>query len=214
MTGRHRAAFGLALVVALSARALAQTPPGGPPAGRGGRGGGRGGGGRGRGVQVMTLTSAAWNDGAQIPVKYSQAGDEVSPPLTWSGAPDSTASFVLIVHDANAATGNGLDDVLQWMVWNIPGSASSLPEAIPQGPQLTDGMRQISVTGPYYRGPAAPSSGPPHHYVFELFALDTLVDVPAVGAAPAATRAAVVAAMGGHIRAKAVAVGLFRRRAP
>jgi len=162
----------------------------------------------------MTLTSTAWNDGAQIPVKYSQAGAESSPPLAWSGAPDSVVSFVLIVHDANAATGNGLDDVLHWMVWNIPGSATSLPEAEPQGPQLPDGSRQISVTGPYYRGPAAPSTGPAHHYVFELYALDTMLDVPAVGAAPAATRAAVGAAMAGHVRAKAVAVGLFKRQAP
>lgn len=209
MRHHHRVAFGLALVAALSADALAQTPPAGAPPGRGGRGGGRG-----RGVQIMTLTSPAWNDGTQVPVKYSQAGDEVSPPLTWSGAPDSVVSFVLIVHDANAATGNGLDDVLHWMVWNIPGSTTSLPEAVPQGPQLADGSRQISQTGPYYRGPAAPSSGPAHHYVFELYALDTMLEVPAVGAAPAATRAAVVAAMGGHIRAKAVAVGLFRRAAP
>lgn len=209
MTYRRRAALGLALVVALSAEALAQNPPGGAPPGRGGRGGGRG-----RGVQVMTLTSSAWNDASQIPVKYSQAGDEVSPPLAWSGAPDSVASFVLIVHDANAATGNGVDDVLHWMVWNIPGSATSLPEAEPQGPQLPDGARQISQTGPYYRGPAAPATGPAHHYVFELYALDTMLDVPAVGAAPAATRAAVVAAMGGHVRAKAVTVGLFKRQAP
>jgi len=159
----------------------------------------------------MTLTTTGWTDGAQIPAKYAQPGQEVSPPLAWSGAPDTTASFVLVAHDVDAATSNGLDDVLHWLVWNIPGSARSLPEAVPQGSQLPDGMRQISVSGPYYRGPAAPASGPVHHYVFELFALDTLLDVPAVGAPPAATRAAVVAAMAGHVRGKAVVVGLFRR---
>src|SRR5262245_54791529 len=82
--------------------------PGGQPCARGG------GGGRGRGaIQVMTLSSPAWSDGASIPRKYSQAGDEVSPPLTWSGAPDNTASFVLLVHDLDAAvtTPNGTDDV-------------------------------------------------------------------------------------------------------
>jgi phosphatidylethanolamine-binding protein (PEBP) family uncharacterized protein len=67
------------------------------------------------------------------------------------------------------------------------------------------------VSGPYYRGPAAPATGPLHHYVFELFALDTILDVPAVGAPPAATRAAVVAAMAGHVRGKAVMVGVYRR---
>src|SRR5437870_2067838 len=76
-----------------------------PPAGRGGGRGGRGGGGRGRGVQIMTLATTAWPDGARIPPKYTQAGDEVSPPLAWTGAPDSSVSFVLLVHDIDAATG-------------------------------------------------------------------------------------------------------------
>jgi Raf kinase inhibitor-like YbhB/YbcL family protein len=144
--------------------------------------------------------------------KYTQAGEEVSPPLAWTGAPDSTRSFVLIAHDLDAATGQaGTDDVLHWMVWNIPGTATSLPEGVPHGPQAADGMRQISVSGPYYRGPAAAATGPAHHYVFELYALDTTIDVPPVGASPAATRAAVVAAMAGHIRAKGVLVGLYKR---
>jgi Raf kinase inhibitor-like YbhB/YbcL family protein len=196
----------LGLIVPASV-VTAQTPAG-APAGRGG------GSGRGRAIQVMTLTSSAFADGSQIPVKFSQAGDEASPPIAWTGTPDSTVSFVLIVHDANAVAANGLDDVLHWMVWNLPATARSLPEGVPQGPQLSDGTRQISVTGPNYRGPAAPSNGPAHHYVFELYALDVMLDVPAVGAPPAATRAAVIAAMTGHVRGKAVTVGLFRRAAP
>ena len=166
----------------------------------------------------MTLTSPAFNDGGRIPVKFAQPGNDVSPPLAWTGAPDSTSSFVLVVHDVDATTegrgGTGLDDLLQWMVWNIPGSAQSLAQGIPQGGQRADGSRQISATGPYYRGPAAPASGPPHHYLFELYALDTQVDVAAVGAQPPATRAAVMSAMLGHIRGKAVLVGTFRRDAP
>jgi Raf kinase inhibitor-like YbhB/YbcL family protein len=209
MMMRRHFATGIVLGLALPLTLAAQNPAG-APAGRGGGGGG----GRGRAVQIMTLTSTAFSDGSQIPVKFSQAGDELSPALAWSGAPDSTASFVLIVHDVNAVAGNGIDDVLHWMVWNIPGSSRAIAEGVPQGPQLADGSRQISVTGPNYRGPAAPSNGPAHHYVFELYALDRMLDVPAVGAAPAATREAVVAAMTGHVRAKAVAVGLFRRAAP
>jgi Raf kinase inhibitor-like YbhB/YbcL family protein len=200
MTRPWRAAAGVALVVALAPAVLAQNP-----AGRGG------GGGRGRAVRVMTLMSPAFTDGGQIPVKHSQAGEEVSPPLTWSGAPDSVVSYVLIVHDADAAVGNGTDDVLHWMAWNIPGAMTGLREGMPPGPQLPDGMRQISVSGPYYRGPAAPPTGPVHHYVFELYALDTMLEVPAVGASPAATRAAVMSAMAGHVRGKAVIVGLYRR---
>jgi Raf kinase inhibitor-like YbhB/YbcL family protein len=160
----------------------------------------------------MTLSSTAFADGREIPVKHSQVGHEISPPLSWTGVPDSVASFVLLVHDPNAASGNGLDDVLHWLVWNIPKTATSLPEGVPALAELPDGTRQISATGPYFRGPAAASAGPPHHYVFELFAIDTTLDIPAVGASPAATRAAVLAAMAGHVRGKAVTVGLFKRQ--
>jgi Raf kinase inhibitor-like YbhB/YbcL family protein len=173
---------------------------------------GQRGGGRGRGpVQVMTLLSPAWPDGGQIPAKYTQADIEVSPALQWSGVADGAVSFVLIVHDADAPIGSGTDDLLHWMLWNIPAALTSLPEGVPRGAQLPDGTRQISATGPNYRGPGAPASGPAHHYVFELFALDTMLDVPAVGASPPATRAAVIAAMAGHIRGKATCVGLFKR---
>jgi Raf kinase inhibitor-like YbhB/YbcL family protein len=173
---------------------------------------GQRGGGRGRGaVQVMTLASPAWRDGAEIPAAYTQAGDDMSPPLQWSGAPEGVASYVIIVHDADAAIGNGTDDILHWMLWNIPPTVSSLHEHAPSMAQLPDGTRQISATGPNYRGPGAPASGPAHHYVFELFALDTMLDVSAVGASPPNTRAAVVAAMAGHIRGKAVYSGLYKR---
>ena len=182
-------------------------PPAGqpPPAGRGGRGGGRG------GIAVMTLTSSAWNDGGQIPAKYTQAGDQVSPPLAWSNVPDNIASFVLIVHDVDSAIGAGADDILHWMLWNIPGATRSLAEGVQQAPQLADGTRQISASGPYFRGPGAAAAGPAHHYVFELFALDGTIEVPPVGASPPQTRAAVMTAMAGHVRGKGVLVGLFRR---
>jgi hypothetical protein len=197
------------------------------------------GGGRGRGgIQVMTLTSTAFADGGVIPDRYSQKGRDVSPPLAWTGAPDSTVSFVLIVHDADAAVGDGTDDMLHWLVWGIPGSASSLPEGVPQGTLLPPaaigvaapagaeggrggrgggrgGVRQISVSGPYYRGPAAPASGSPHHYVFDLYALDVNITVqPSGQAAGPPTRAAVMEAMKGHIRGKATLVGTYRRPAP
>jgi Raf kinase inhibitor-like YbhB/YbcL family protein len=161
----------------------------------------------------MTLTSSAWADGGMIPVKYTQAGDDISPPLAWSNLPPNVSSFVLIVHDADAAIGNGLDDITHWMLWNIPAATTSLPEHLPSMAQMPDGTRQIGATAPHYRGPGAAAAGPPHHYVFELYALDALVDVPAVGQTPAQARAAVVAAMAGHVRGKAVFVGLFRRPA-
>jgi len=206
-----RAAIALALLA--STGAIAQQrgapppqPPGGAPAQPGQRGGGRG---RGA-VAVMTL-HGIWPDGGSIPARYTQAGGEQSPPLEWTDVPDGIVSYVLLVHDVDAAAGGGTDDVLHWLLWNIPGAQTQLAGAIPEGPELQTGARQISATGPFYRGPGAPASGPAHHYVFELFALDTTLDVPAVGASPAQTRAAVTAAMAGHVRGKAVLVGLFKR---
>ena len=205
-----RAALGVALLI--SAVVFAQqrgAPPQGaaPPAQPGQRGGGRG---RGA-VQVMTLTTSAWPDGGRIPATHTQAGEEKSPALSWSNAPEGVVSYALVMHDVDAAGGPGTEDLLHWLLWNIPAAATSLPEGVPAAAQLPDGTRQISATGPNYRGPGALSMGPTHHYVFELFALDTMLDVPAVGASPPLTRAAVVAAMAGHVRGKAVLVGLFKR---
>src|SRR5690348_18373233 len=98
----------------------------------GGRGGGRGG---RRPVEVMKLSTTAWQDGGVIPPKFAQPGRDVSPPLSWSPTPEGTNSFVLIAHDIDGATGNGLDDMLHWLVWNIPKDATSLPEGIPQSPR-------------------------------------------------------------------------------
>jgi Raf kinase inhibitor-like YbhB/YbcL family protein len=154
----------------------------------------------------MTLTSPSVADGAELPLKYRQAGAELSPAFAWTGGPDSASSFVLIMHDIDAPTGGGTDDVLHWLVWNIPGRARSLPEGMRAAPESEDGTRQISVSGPYYRGPTRPATGPPHHYVIELFALDTVLAVPAAGASPAETRAAVVAAMAGRVRGKGTMV--------
>jgi Raf kinase inhibitor-like YbhB/YbcL family protein len=173
--------------------------------------GGGGGGQNRRGpIQVMSLTTTAWTDGGTIPAKYTQAGAQVSPALAWT-APDDAVSFVVIARDADTAIGNGTDDILHWMLWNIPKGTRSLPEGVPQGSQLADGTRQISASGPYYRGPGAPASGPAHHYVFEVYALDSTIEVPAVGQSPAQTRAAVMAAMAGKVRGKGALVGLFKR---
>lgn len=164
-------------------------------------------------LRVMSLR-AGFPDGGAIPARHAQAGRDRSPALSWQGAPDSVRSYVLIAHDVDAVQGDGLDDTLHWLLWNIPGTTTSIPEGVPAGAQLADGTRQISVSGPYYRGPAAPSTGPAHHYLFELYALDTMLAVPATGMSPAATRDAVMRAMAGHVRGKGVLVGLYQRPAP
>jgi len=191
------------------------TPPQNPPAGVQQPQPGRGGGGGGGAIQVMSLSTPAWPDGGRIPAKHAQGGGEVSPSLAWANVPEGVGSFVLIVRDLDALRTQGgvTSDLLHWMVWNIPGTARALPEGIPQGSDLPDGSRQISATGPSYRGPAAPATGPDHHYTFELYALEGQLDVPAVGASPAETRAAVLTAMTGRVRGKATLIGLFKRGA-
>jgi len=165
---------------------------------------------------AMTLTVAGFADGSQIPVKFTQAapgvaaGEGTSPAITWTNAPAGTQSFFLNMHDMDVVRNKTSDDQAHWVVWNIPATATGLPEGVPKGSERPDGSYQISATGPMYRGPGAPANGPFHHYVFELYALDTKVDVkPAADAFE--TRASVMKAIQGHILGKAVYGGLFRR---
>ena len=183
------------------ATAVAQTNPT-PARGAGGQ--------RGGGGPAMTLTTEAWPDGGQIPAKYTQAGEQVSPALTWTNAPAAAVSFVLHFHDPDVALNRGTDTQVHWLLWNVPGTSKGLPEGVPQGAQLADGTRQISASGPSYRGPGAAATGPMHHYTVELYALDTMLDVQPAATAPE-TRANVFKAMAGHVLGKAVYVGLFRR---
>jgi Raf kinase inhibitor-like YbhB/YbcL family protein len=164
----------------------------------------------------MILTISAWPDGGQIPPKFTQAGDQTSPELKWTNVPAGTQSFVVNMLDPDVSVQRGTETQPHWIVWDIPASATGLAEGIKAGAELPDGMRQISASGPQYRGPGAPATGPLHHYTFEVYALDTKIDVsPSTAATPIAaaleTRAAVMKAMQGHVLGKAVYVGLFRR---
>jgi Raf kinase inhibitor-like YbhB/YbcL family protein len=159
----------------------------------------------------LTLTSVAWPDGDDIPLKHTQAvPNPVSPALTWTNVPAGTRSFVLHMHDPDVSINRTTNTQVHWLVWGIPGTATGLSEGQPQGAQLPDGSRQVSASGQVYRGPGARAAGPKHHYTFELYALDTTIDV-AHGANEQETRTAVIAAMNGHILGKAVYVGLFKR---
>jgi hypothetical protein len=164
----------------------------------------------------MTMTVAGFPDGGQVPVKYSQAapgvatGEGLSPAITWTNTPAGTQSFVLNMHDMDVARNKTTDDQAHWVVWNIPATANGLPEGVPKGRQLADGSFQVSATGEMYRGPGAPATGPQHHYMFEVFALDTKLDV-VPGTDAFETRANVMKAMQGHILGKAVYGGLFKR---
>src|SRR5271169_4899764 len=177
---------------------------------------GRGGQPAGRAAPAMTLTIPGFADGGQIPVKFSQAapgvavGEGTSPAMSWANVPSGTQSLFLNMHDMDLARNKTTDDQAPWVFWNIPATATGLPEGVPKGSQLPDGSYQISATGTMYRGPGAGANGPFHHYMFELYALNTKLDVkPSADAFE--TRANVMKAIQGHILAKAVYGGLFRR---
>jgi len=180
---------------------------------QGGQGGGAPGAGAGQGQAApaqMVMSIAAFPDGSDIPVKYTQAGTQTSPAIRWTNVPAGTVSFVLHLHDMEASRNRTTDDQLHWLVWNIPGTATGLPEGIPMGAQLQNGAFQNSASGAVFRGPGAAANGPRHHYTFELFALDMKVDVQP-GTDAFETRANVLKAMQGHILGKAVYMGLFHR---
>jgi Raf kinase inhibitor-like YbhB/YbcL family protein len=181
--------------------AAAQPPSGGaaqPPAG-----------GRGPATPGLTLTTPAFSDGSEIPQKYTQSVQSpVSPKLEWTNVPANTVTFVLLMHDPDVALQRKLDDVTHWLVFNIPGTARELPENVPPAAQSSDGMIQLKNQGGAvgYRGPGAPAAGPHHHYTWELFALDTKLELTAD-----ATRADVMKTIDGHILGKGVLVGRFHR---
>ncbi len=183
----------------------AAQPAGAPPQGGGAPGGRRGG--PGMGGPALTLTTSAWADGTVVPPKYAAGQNSVSPALEWTNVPKDTAAFVLIMHDPDVALRKTTEDVLHWILVNIPGTATKLPEGVPAGPTLADGTLQLkNIMGANaYMGPGAPP-GPYHHYTIELFALDQKLDVTAD-----AKRADVLKAMEGHILGKAAYVGLFHR---
>ena len=179
---------------------------------------GQAGAGRGAGGPAMTLTVTGFPDGGEIPIKFTQAapgaapGEGTSPAVSWTNTPAGTQSFVLNMRDLDVARNRTTEDQAHWVVWNIPATATGMTEGQPRGAQLPDGSFQISATGQVYRGPGAPATGPRHHYMFEIYALDTKLDV-----APTAdafeTRTNVFRAMQGHVLGKAVYGGLFRRPA-
>ena len=187
------------LLLAFSAVAACAQAPGGQAPARG----------RGPAGPGLTLTSPDFSDGGVIPAQYTQADPKpVSPELDWTNVPEGTVSFVLLLHDPDTALQRKTDDVLHWLVFNIPGSVRKLAQGESAEAQLSDGTIQAKNQrgGVGFMGPGAPAAGPDHHYTFELFALDEKLDLGAD-----ATRAQVMDAIQGHILGKGVLVGRFHR---
>jgi Raf kinase inhibitor-like YbhB/YbcL family protein len=156
----------------------------------------------------MALTSPDFEDGGIIPDKFTQAVPmAVSPRLEWTNVPADTQSFVLIMHDPDNALNGGTDDVLHWIMFNIPGTARSLAGGLPLDAQLPDGTIQAKgIRNVGYMGPGNAAINPYHHYTLELFALNAKLTL-----GPDASRADIMKAMDTHTVGKAGLVGRFKR---
>ncbi len=154
----------------------------------------------------MAITSNVFEHEAGIPRRYTCEGGDLSPPLAWTGAPEGTRSFVLIVDDPDAPDpANPRMTWVHWVLYDIPATASGLaedvaPSALPAGTR--EGLNDWKRTG--YGGPCPPIGR--HRYFHKLYALDT-----ELGNLGRATKADVERAMQGHVLAEAVLMGTYQK---
>jgi Raf kinase inhibitor-like YbhB/YbcL family protein len=148
-------------------------------------------------AQMILLSSPAFSPGGPIARNYSAYGRNEMPPLTWSALPAGTRSLALIVEDPDAPSAQPF---VHWTAWNIAPAARGLPQGLAGAVQGTNGTGKVGWHGPH------PSDAKPHHYHFELFALDTNLDLPATTG-----RDALLAAMRGHVMGKGRLAGTFTK---
>jgi Raf kinase inhibitor-like YbhB/YbcL family protein len=159
---------------------------------------------RAQGFQLpqLVMESDSFEDGGIVPPRFTAGGGNTQPAFTFSNQPEDTETYAIIFHDLDVALMGTSTDVLHWLVWNIPVSAGGIPEGgLPEG--AVQGTNLMGQTA--YFGPGAPPGPRYHHYVFELYALSTTLDLPATTG-----RDELLAAMEGHIVAKAAYVGRFK----
>jgi Raf kinase inhibitor-like YbhB/YbcL family protein len=168
----------------------------------------------------LTVTSPAFTNGDALPKDYSADGKNVSPPLSWTGAPPSTREFAVIMDDPDADFA-GRGPFVHWVLYKIPGTTKGLPEAVPMGAHVTLAGLSGAINGlsgfnafqrpgqpplePGYRGPSPPA-GALHHYRFTVYALSAPLDVK-----EGLDKAALLKAMDGKIVAQAEIVGVYQR---
>jgi Raf kinase inhibitor-like YbhB/YbcL family protein len=163
-------------------------------------------------AQPLVVASPTLSANQSIPRDYTADGRNVSPPLTWSGVPSAAKQLALVLEDPDAGSP---PPFVHWVLYNIPPSATGVPEAIsidpaaPMPAQIGGAIQGISgFRRPIYRGPAPPP-GTPHHYHFVVYALDA-----DLGLKPGLTRADLLAAMRGHVIAQGELVAIYERKAP
>jgi Raf kinase inhibitor-like YbhB/YbcL family protein len=158
---------------------------------------------------ALVLITDAIDANGRLDRRYAGEEDDISPPLSWEGAPAETASFALLVEDPDAPTER---PVVHWMMWDIPAGTSGLPEAVEKTalPAAVPGAVQgLNSHGrPGWMGMAPPEGHGPHRYHFQLFALGKMLDMP-----PETTLDELVNALKGNTLALTVTVGTYERGA-
>lgn len=160
----------------------------------------------------MEITSTAFKPGEPIPAKYTDDGDDVSPPLAFSGVPEGTHELALICDDPDAPSPKKPrpDPWVHWVLYKIPPQTKALAEGVPGSARLDDppgalqGKNSWPTTG--YRGPAPPPGSGTHRYFFKLYALDTELELE-----PGADKAALLKAMSDHVLGEGELVGTYER---
>ncbi|MBI4678475.1 MAG: YbhB/YbcL family Raf kinase inhibitor-like protein [Elusimicrobia bacterium] len=155
----------------------------------------------------MELKSPSFENNSTVPKRHTCSGEDVSPPLAWTGAPQGTRSLALIMDDPDAPVGTWV----HWVLYDLPAESKGLAEGLPKKETLPDGAKQglcwgvedFSRVG--YHGPCPPP-GKPHRYSFRLYALKEPLGLP-----PKATKAEVLKAMAGRVLGQAELVGAFKR---
>ena len=149
--------------------------------------------GAGAGFQI---TSSAFPEGKEIPKRFTCDGENVSPPLAWTGAPVGTKAFALILDDPDAPSGL----FTHWIVFNIPASSHSLPEGVK--PAADQGTNDFGKPG--YGGPCPPKGR--HRYFFHLYALKN-----ELSGLKSPNRKEMDAALKGHVAGEALFMGTYQR---
>jgi Raf kinase inhibitor-like YbhB/YbcL family protein len=158
---------------------------------------------QGKAAKTLTVSSAALKDGATIPTRFTCSGEDISPALAWSGAPENTKSLALVFDDPDA----GNPAFTHWLLANIPATEQSLAENAPHDGTWSNGAVQgqndFSKVG--YGGPCPPP-GDAHHYHFAFYALDATLSIQS-----GFSKQQLATAMQGHTLAWGELVSLFAR---
>jgi len=147
-------------------------------------------------VVDLKLSSPAFPGHKPIPARHSSDGEDVAPALEWSGVPDGTRAFAIVVHDPDAPL---VDGFTHWVAYGIPGDARELAEG---GGDAESGVNSFGNRG--YNGPAPPAGHGPHHYYFWIYALDE--DLPLE---PGLDRRALLERIEDHVVEQARLIGTY-----